>query len=49
MARKIVTIAGATGVQGGSIIVLLNDDIYHIRAVTRSLESQAAADDIVFD
>ncbi|KAL6909293.1 hypothetical protein GGI43DRAFT_429870 [Trichoderma evansii] len=40
MARKIVTVVGATGVQGGSIIdILLNN---HVRAVTRSLESQSA-------
>lgn len=43
MARKIVTVVGATGVQGGSIIdIFLNNDRYHIRAVTRSLQSQSA-------
>lgn len=43
MARRILTVVGATGVQGGSIIdTLLNDDRYHIRAVTRSVESQPA-------
>ncbi|KAM0482515.1 hypothetical protein ACHAPX_003034 [Trichoderma viride] len=43
MAKKIITVVGATGVQGGSIIgALLSDDRYDIRAVTRNVESQPA-------
>ncbi|KAL7800677.1 hypothetical protein V8C43DRAFT_313308 [Trichoderma afarasin] len=45
MEKKIVTVVGATGIQGGSVIdVLLKDDKYHIRAVTRNCESQSAKD-----
>lgn len=40
---KIVTIIGATGTQGGSVIrALLDDPKYTLRAVTRNTESDAA-------
>ncbi|KAF3074737.1 NmrA family domain-containing protein 1 [Trichoderma lentiforme] len=45
MEKKIVTVVGATGIQGGSVIdVLLKDDKYHIRAITRNCETQSAKD-----
>jgi hypothetical protein len=43
MPKKIVTVVGATGVQGGSIVnALLQDDAYSVRAVTRNPQSIAA-------
>ncbi|KAH8894440.1 NAD(P)-binding protein [Thozetella sp. PMI_491] len=43
MAKKTVTVVGATGVQGGSLITaLLQDDKYSVRAVTRNPQSAAA-------
>ncbi|UKZ76897.1 hypothetical protein TrVFT333_004612 [Trichoderma virens FT-333] len=45
MAKKIVTVVGATGIQGGSVIdILVKDDKYRIRAVTRNCQSQSAKD-----
>ncbi|KAH6852752.1 hypothetical protein B0T12DRAFT_353935 [Alternaria alternata] len=40
---KIVTVIGATGIQGGSVIrAILKDSNYTIRALTRNVESSAA-------
>ena len=40
---KIVTVIGATGIQGGSVIrAILKDPSYTIRALTRNVESSAA-------
>ncbi|KAL1847970.1 hypothetical protein Daus18300_013773 [Diaporthe australafricana] len=40
---KIVTVIGATGIQGGSVIrALLDNPKYHLRAVTRNTKSDAA-------
>ncbi|KAK4060786.1 uncharacterized protein Triagg1_10629 [Trichoderma aggressivum f. europaeum] len=45
MEKNIVTVVGATGIQGGSVIdVLLKDDTFHIRAITRNSQSQSAKD-----
>ncbi|KAK9318839.1 NAD(P)-binding protein [Lipomyces orientalis] len=43
MSKKIISIVGATGTQGGSVVdALLNSDTYTIRAVTRNPASEAA-------
>ncbi|KAL4887105.1 hypothetical protein BJY04DRAFT_177308 [Aspergillus karnatakaensis] len=43
MSKKIITVVGATGAQGGSVITaLLNSPVYSIRAITRSPQSDAA-------
>jgi len=43
MSNKIVSVIGATGVQGGSVInALLEDGTYTIRAITRNPNSDAA-------
>ncbi|CAG9985089.1 unnamed protein product [Clonostachys byssicola] len=40
---KIVTVVGATGIQGGSVVrALLNEPSYSIRAITRDSKSDAA-------
>ncbi|KAL5589903.1 hypothetical protein FOVSG1_011770 [Fusarium oxysporum f. sp. vasinfectum] len=40
---KLVSVIGATGIQGGSVIkALLNDDAYMVRAITRDNTSAAA-------
>ncbi|VUC28854.1 unnamed protein product [Clonostachys rosea] len=40
---KIVTVVGATGIQGGSVVrALLNEPSYSIRAITRNSKSDAA-------
>ncbi|KAI8954933.1 hypothetical protein F4801DRAFT_574941 [Xylaria longipes] len=44
MPKKIITVFGATGAQGGSAIdALLKDDTYIIRGVTRKLGQERAA------
>ncbi|KAL0932020.1 hscarg dehydrogenase [Colletotrichum truncatum] len=41
---KLVTVVGATGIQGGSVIkALLGDDTYNVRAITRDPTSEAAS------
>lgn len=43
MAKKIVSVVGATGIQGGSIIrTLIQDGCYSIRGLTRNTESSKA-------
>ncbi|OGM48457.1 hypothetical protein ABOM_003417 [Aspergillus bombycis] len=43
MAKKIISVVGATGVQGGSVIdALLKENVYQIRALTRNPASEAA-------
>jgi hypothetical protein len=42
MAKKILTVVGATGVQGGSVVdALLASDTYALRALTRNPESKS--------
>lgn len=41
--KPIIAVSGATGAQGGSVVrVLLKDGGFHIRALTRNVESPAA-------
>lgn len=43
MTGKIISVIGATGVQGGSVVdALLKDSIYSVRAITRNTNSEAA-------
>lgn len=43
MSKRIVTVVGSTGVQGGSLVkALLQDDKYSVRAVTRNPQSASA-------
>ncbi|KAF9893515.1 hypothetical protein FE257_010827 [Aspergillus nanangensis] len=43
MSKKIISVVGATGIQGGSVInTLINNKVYHIRAITRNPASEAA-------
>lgn len=43
MTQKVVTVIGATGVQGGSVVrSLLKEGGYAIRAITRNIQSEAA-------
>ncbi|KAL7806882.1 NAD(P)-binding protein [Trichoderma gracile] len=45
MSKRIATVVGATGNQGSAVIsVLLHKAGYHIRGVTRNLDSEAAKD-----
>lgn len=40
---KLVSVIGATGIQGGSVVrALLGDDAYTVRAITRNSKSAAA-------
>ncbi|KAH7128957.1 NmrA-like family protein-like protein [Dactylonectria macrodidyma] len=43
MSKKLVTVVGATGIQGGSVVeVLLKDNTYNVRGLTRNIQSDAS-------
>ena len=41
--KKIIAVMGATGIQGGSVVrILLESNIWHVRAVTRNPDGDKA-------
>ena len=44
MTSKVITVLGATGAQGGSVLRALLNSGYHVRALTRNANTDKAKD-----